>query len=117
MLSRLLSAHRIAGIRHGLQCNPRKPEPGQQSDGLVVAVVAEHSPAARAGIKKGDILLCVGNSPAANRFDVERAFWDKKPGDVVEVKLLRREQESLSTLLLGTIVDEPAALRISRPKK
>jgi S1-C subfamily serine protease len=62
--------------------------------------VAEQSPAARAGLRPGDVLLRLGERPVANRFDVERALWGYRPGDAVEAAVLRDGKEARVALTL-----------------
>jgi S1-C subfamily serine protease len=65
-------------------------------------VVAEVSgPAAKAGVKKGDVILRVADRTVQNRFDVERALWNYKAGDKVETTLLRGGKETRVALKLA----------------
>ena len=47
------------------------------------------SPAEKAGIRGGDVLVRFGGIPIANLYDFTYALRDKKPGDVVEVEVER----------------------------
>jgi S1-C subfamily serine protease len=60
--------------------------------------VADKSPAARAGLKSGDVLVKVAGFRVNNRFDVERAFWNYKEGDKVEAAVLREGRETFVAL-------------------
>ena len=101
-LSRLLSAGRMAHVAHGLVCREVvTDEDGDDRVRVVVEEAAAESPAAAAGLKKGDVLVRVGNRKVANRFDVERALWDFKAGDTVGVALRRDGQEATASLLLS----------------
>jgi len=57
--------------------------------GARVLSVKGQSPAARAGIKKGDILIRVHKSKVKGRLSVSRALRKVRPGQSVEVELLR----------------------------
>jgi S1-C subfamily serine protease len=102
VLSRLLSARRVAGIAHGLLCECQGS--GAAPLKVVVAAVAEDSPAAEAGALPGDVVLKVGSHTIASRLDLERAFWDREPGQRVPVRILRQSEEKTLSL-----VPEPAA--------
>jgi S1-C subfamily serine protease len=39
--------------------------------------------------------------PVANRFDVERALWDARPGDAVQVAVSRDGEELTLTVMLA----------------
>src|SRR5262249_33044819 len=76
VLSRHLSAAKVARVAHGLGCHEWIPdEEGLVRQQVVVDQVTERSPAALAGLQRGDVILRVGDRPVANRFDVERAMW------------------------------------------
>ena len=47
-----------------------------------------------------DEILAVGDRTVANAFDVERALWDKRPGQRVALRVLRQGQEITVTLTL-----------------
>ena len=47
------------------------------------------SPAAKAGLKAGDVLVQYGDKPINNLYDFTDALRRSKVGDVVEVKVLR----------------------------
>jgi len=53
--------------------------------------VREGSPAAKAGLKAGDILVEFDGKPIQNLYDFTYALRSKKPGDTVAVKVLRGE--------------------------
>lgn len=89
VLSRHLSASKVAGIRHGVRCTEKVEEAGKNRQKLVIAEVASETPAAFAGLKQGDTLIRVGARSVANRFDLERSLWDYKAGAKVEITVVR----------------------------
>ena len=102
VLSRHLSAGKIAHVTHGLICHEVvRDEDGDDRVQVVVDEVAAKSPAAAAGLKKGDVLVKVADRKVANRFDVERALWDCKCGDKVELALSRGGKATTVTLALS----------------
>ena len=68
------------------------PDFGESTDGLKFADVKPGSPAAKAGLKAGDILIQFGDKPIHNIYDFTDALRRSKVGDVVEVKVLRDGQ-------------------------
>jgi serine protease Do len=93
VLSQQLSAGKVAGIQHGMTCSENTLPEGSQRQRVVVAAVAEQTPAAAAGLTAGDQILRVAGQSVVNRFDVERALWDHKPGEQVAVMVLRQNKE------------------------
>jgi serine protease Do len=100
VLARHLSAVRMARVQHGLSCREKVGEEGQPRQWVVVEQVAEKSPAAKAGLKKGDVIQKLNGRAVFNRFDVERAFWDYHPGDRVEATVVRDGKETQAALVL-----------------
>jgi serine protease Do len=100
VLSRQLSALKVSGIYHGFFCVERILAESGPRQRVVVTWVEEESPAADAGLEEGDEILTVANRAVANRFDVERAFWDKHPGQRVALQVLRESHSLTLTLTL-----------------
>ena len=59
-----------------------------------------NSPAAKAGLKAGDVLIQFGDKPIKNLYDFTDALRRSKVGDVVEVKVLRDNQPMTVTVKL-----------------
>ncbi len=58
-------------------------------DRLVVAGVIPRSPAERAGLEPGDVLLRIDQRPFSSREDFYQRIWAHEPGDVVLIEVLR----------------------------
>ena len=99
VLSKHLSAANVAHVGHGLACREVVGE-GKVRQKVVVDRVAEQSAAAKAGLRKGDVVLKVGARAVSNRFDLERALWGYKAGDKVEAAILRAGKEAHVALTL-----------------
>jgi Peptidase family M28/PDZ domain/PA domain len=65
------------------------PEYGTQADGVVLAGVAEGSPAALAGLRQGDVIIALANRKILTVEDLTDALQGKKAGDEVEITVLR----------------------------
>jgi hypothetical protein len=76
------------------------PDFGQVETGVKFSDVRPGSPAAKAGLKPGDILVQFGDKPIKNLYDFTDALRRGKPGDVVEVKVLRDGQPLAATVTL-----------------
>ena len=68
------------------------PDFGQTENGVKFSDVKPNSPAAKAGLKAGDILVQFGAKPIKNLYDFTDALRSSKVGDVVEVKVIRDGQ-------------------------
>jgi serine protease Do len=102
LLTRHLSAQKVAGVQHGLKCREAVEPEGPTRQRVMVKEVAEAGPAARAGLKTGDAILRVAGKTVANRWDMERSLWDRKAGDRIELAVLRRGAEVKLDLTLET---------------
>jgi hypothetical protein len=76
------------------------PDFGQVENGVKFSDVKPNSPAAKAGLKAGDILVQFGDKPIKNLYDFTDALRRSKVGDVVEVKVLRDGQPLTASVKL-----------------
>jgi len=76
------------------------PDFGQVETGVKFSDVKPGSPAAKAGLKAGDILIQFGDKPIKNLYDFTDALRRSKVGDVVEVKVLRDGQPVTASVKL-----------------
>ena len=76
------------------------PDFGEVETGVRFSDVKPGSPAAKAGLKAGDILVQFGDKPIKNLYDFTDALRRSKVGDVVEVKVLRDGQPVTASVKL-----------------
>ncbi len=69
--------------------------------GVLVARVVPGSPASRGGLREGDVIIQVGNSPVENFESLRGALFQHRPGDLVGVKVLREGSELDLSVTLG----------------
>jgi aminopeptidase YwaD len=65
------------------------PDYGANIDGVRLAGVTDGSPAARAGLKEGDIIIQLADKKIQNIEDLTAALRGQKPGDEVAIVVLR----------------------------
>jgi serine protease Do len=109
VLNTQLSALKVSGVLHGLRCTV-EVQGERREPRVVVAGVDPQVAATGAGVRSGDVILAVGRVPVVNRFDVERALWDARPGERVAVRVLRGGRELTVTLPLAGEGGRVAAL-------
>ena len=68
------------------------PDFGQDVKGVLFAGIREGSPAARAGVKKGDVLVEFGGVTVLNLRDFTYALRGSAPGDTVRFKVKRGQK-------------------------
>ena len=76
------------------------PDFAFQGEGVKAADVAADSPAARAGMQNGDIILKLGDQPINNLKDYSEALKTYKPGDTTTIVFIRGEEEFTSEITL-----------------
>lgn len=78
------------------------PDFGDSDGGVKFAEVRENSPAAKAGLKAGDLMVSFDGKPMRTLYDFTYALRAKKPGDEVVVKVVRGDQPLTVTVTLTT---------------
>ncbi len=78
------------------------PDYGGGENGLKLADVRENGPAAKAGLKGGDVIIGFGGKPVANVNDYTTLLYATKPGDVVDVVFKRDGKEMTLKVTIGT---------------
>ena len=76
------------------------PDFGQTEDGVKFSDVKPNSPAAKAGLKPGDVLVQFGGKAIHNLYDFTDALRRGKIGEVVEVRVLRDGQSVTASVKL-----------------
>jgi serine protease Do len=79
--------------------------------GALVAEVQTPSPAATAGIKRGDTILSVNGVKVADSRDLSRQIAGFQPDSTVELKLMRAQKETSVQVKLGLL---PSAQDLSK---
>ena len=75
---------------------------GSTTEGAQIAEVTPGAPAARAGLRPGDVIVGVAGEEVTEPADVARIIAARKPGDSVEVEYLRGGERETADVELGT---------------
>ena len=78
-----------------------------RSSGILVAQVTTGGPAAKAGIRQGDIIVKVDDEEMVESADVLVAIRDKKPGDRVDVTI---DRDGTTSVITVSLEERPADL-------
>ena len=77
------------------------PDYSYQGEGLKITGAGEGSPAKKAGLQGGDIILQFGTKKIGTIYDYVNALREYVPGDIVEIKYKRGEQTITTKAELG----------------
>jgi putative serine protease PepD len=72
------------------------------TDGAQVQNVQDGSPAAKAGIQEGDVIVKLGDRTVGNADELQVAVQEHEPGDTVPVELLRDGRKMTVQVTLGS---------------
>ena len=78
------------------------PDFANEGQGVKFAEVRAGSPAAKAGLRGGDVMIAFGGMPIKTLYDFTFALREKKPGDRVDVVVLRDGKEVKASVELTT---------------
>ncbi|MBL0142752.1 MAG: trypsin-like peptidase domain-containing protein [Betaproteobacteria bacterium] len=76
--------------------------------GAIVGGIERGSPADRAGIRLGDVIVAIGEKPVPDLTSTLNAIADIPPGKAVQVKVVRRNQEVALPVTVGRRKPRPA---------
>ncbi|MBA4166710.1 MAG: PDZ domain-containing protein [Chitinophagaceae bacterium] len=71
------------------------------SEGAKIVSVTDNSPAAKAGLKKDDIITKINDKPVADHKELVEAISELKPDDKIAITYKRNSKESKTTAVLG----------------
>lgn len=81
------------------------PDFTEEVKGYKLAGVFDDSPAARAGLQKGDVLVMLGGTAVSDLPSFTKALRSHAPGDLVEVRIERGGRTLNFTVVLGNRAD------------
>jgi serine protease Do len=104
----------------GVSIQPLTPElarsfGSKDAKGVLINEVMADSPAAKAGLKPGDILLEFEGRPMEGTGDLQRAVGFFSPDRTAKVKILRDQAEKVVEIKVGQAPDERQAQQQQRP--
>lgn len=82
---------------------------GANTHGALVASVQPDSPAAKAGVKAGDVIQSVGDAAVADPHVLARAVADLKPGEAAKLAVLRDGDKTSLNVTIASLPDDQAS--------
>jgi serine protease Do len=107
VLAKHLSAANVSRVEHGLACRDAVVESDEPRQQVVVESGTQEL------LKRGDVIVAIGERAVTNRFDLERSLWDHKAGDVVSARVVRHGKVTQVAL---TLLEGKVASADTRPQ-
>ncbi|MCA6111711.1 S1C family serine protease [Bradyrhizobium cenepequi] len=79
--------------------------------GAIVARVQDNSPAAKAGLKGGDVITSAGGEPVKNANELTKKIHAMAPGSSIQLATVRHGKENSLNVTLGQLPDQPKSSR------
>ena len=95
VIARLMNIQRLSGTWHGIETRDDKDGARRQ---LLITGTTGHSPAAKSGLQRGDVVVRAGAMNVIDGVDLERAFLGHQAGTSVPVTV-RRDGKMLTVRL------------------
>lgn len=89
----------------------------KEAKGALVSDVSSGSPAEKAGVRPGDVVVGVDGRRVEDNGDLSRYIASRKPGTAVKLEILRENSEKTILVTLGTFPEEAADEAGSQPGK
>jgi serine protease Do len=87
-----------------------------QPTGALVSSVTPNSPAAKAGIKQGDIIAAAGGRPIKTVHDLPRLVAATPPGEKLDLAIRRDGKESTLTATIANMPEQPPQVAAKTPE-
>jgi serine protease Do len=81
----------------------------KKAAGALVSEPQHDSPAAKAGIESGDVIMSVDGTPVRDAHELARRIGTMNPGTTIKLGLFHEGQEKTVTLTLGTLPNDKQA--------
>jgi serine protease Do len=81
----------------------------EEAKGALVEVVQEGTPAARAGLERGDLIQSINKQPVESVADLRLQVAAMRPGTEIDVEILRKGNPEIVKVVLGSL-DDPTAI-------
>ena len=104
----LIETGAVSSAYLGVYPTDLSPEDAQRfgisvGSGAIVERVEPGSPASRAGVRRGDIIVALGDTSIENTGDLLGALRDYRPGDTVQLTVVRGGGETTLEVTLGEL--------------
>jgi hypothetical protein len=90
----------VGGFRSHLGTVPDYSQP-EDLDGVLLSAVRADSPAERAGLQGGDVIVRIDETPIHNIYDFVHVLKTRRPGDTIRIVVVRNDERLTLQATLG----------------
>jgi len=114
VMDQLIKTGKVHRGQLGVGIQPMTPELAQQfglseTRGVLVNTVAENGPAAKAGIRRGDVIVAFNGKPVSDGNTLRNQIAGTLPGTEVKLTIVRDKREQEIPVTLGEYQPRPEA--------
>lgn len=80
-------------LKQNINSNPNAGLTVNEDNGILIAKVMPNSPAARSGLRAGDVIHKINGQPVKNAEDIQKAVEDSQVGSNLQIELRRNQTE------------------------
>jgi Do/DeqQ family serine protease len=95
-------------LKQNINNNPNAGLSVDEDNGILIAKVMQNSPAAKAGLRAGDVIHKINGQPVKNAEDIQKAVEDSQVGSNLQVELRRNQRDMNLTVQPGAVPIEQA---------
>jgi len=109
IMEQILKYGKVKRGRLGVVIQPLTPELAKYFDvnyGVIVTQVLKDSPAEKAGIKPGDIIIAVNGKKVEDPNDLQKYIMRTMPGKKVKITIIRDKERKTLEVIVGSWDDE-----------
>lgn len=114
VMDQLIKTGKVHRGQLGVGIQPMTPELAQQfglseTRGVLINTVAENGPAAKAGIRRGDVIVAFNGKPVSDGNTLRNQIAGTLPGTEVKLTIVRDKREQEIPVTLGEYQPRPEA--------
>lgn len=79
--------------------------------GAIVTSVKDDGPAAKAGLRRGDVITSVGDNPVKDANGVIKKVQSTTPGSSIQIAMVREGQQGSLSVTLGQLPDQSRSIQ------